>query len=337
VLSVSSLRVLETCGPDVLDKFGRPLDVLAQQLHAPVSCRLPWLSPWLAAYPDYVPWAITAWQENQLEGAVLFAYRRVGPSLRITAIGHGRNDRTRLLASDRPVAQLLARCIVTRLRKVRPPWELRVEQLPVDDPVALAIVEGMPEASLVPGGSVPGVDFAHNRATEYHLSTNLRRQLGKCRNRISTDGVEVVTEFIRDRTTLLAHLPQVEYIHRTRDHEVGRRSDLDDPAIDRLWRGIITAHIDRDQVELGTMRIDGNLAAYVLSFMDGVTYRVFDGRFLTRWMRYSPGRLLEVEMLAHAMKDRRFQRLDWMNSIAPNKLISANTLEPTATLIASVE
>jgi CelD/BcsL family acetyltransferase involved in cellulose biosynthesis len=224
-----------------------------------------------------------------------------------------------------------------RLRKVRPPWDLRVEQLPVDDPVALAIVEGMPQASLVCGGSVPGVDFVLDGSIEAHLSGNLRRQLRKCRNRMSTDGVEVATEFIRDRAQLLGYLAEVEHIHRTRDSDVGRKSDLDDPAVERLWRGIISAHVDRDQVELGIMRIDGNIAAYVLSFMDGVTYRVFDGRFLTKWMRYSPGRLLEVEMLAHAMSDGRFQRLDWMNSIAPNKLISANTLEHTANLIASSE
>ena len=83
------------------------------------------------------------------------------------------------------------------------------------------------------------------------------------------------------------------------------------------------------------MHLDGILAAYVVSFLDGDTYRVFDGRFLTIWQRYSPGRLLESETLARAMRDSRFARLDWMNSIAPDKLISANTAEPTVNLVAS--
>ena len=116
---------------------------------------------------------------------------------------------------------------------------------------------------------------------------------------------------------------------------MGRTSDIDDPAGRRLWRAIIATHIAHDQVEIATLRLDDELAAYVISFVDDSTYRVFDGRFVTRWARYSPGRLLEVATLAHAMADHHYERLDWMNSIAPGKLISANTLEPTAHLVAS--
>jgi len=86
---------------------------------------------------------------------------------------------------------------------------------------------------------------------------------------------------------------------------------------------------------MATLRLDGSLAAYVISFLDRSTYRVFDGRFVTQWARYSPGRLLEVETLARALGDGHFTSLDWMNSIAPDKLISANILEPTVHVIGS--
>ena len=89
-----------------------------------------------------------------------------------------------------------------------------------------------------------------------------------------------------------------------------------------------------DETEIATLRLDGCLAAYVVSFIDRCTYRVFDGRFDTRWARYSPGRLLETEALARAMTHHGLRHLDWMNSVASDKLIAANSLEPTVHLVA---
>lgn len=101
--------------------------------------------------------------------------------------------------------------------------------------------------------------------------------------------------------TLRDLLEEIEDVHRTRDHDVGRDSDIDDVVGRQLWRNIINAHIDRGETEIATLRLDGRLAAYVVSFIDHSTYRVSDRRFDTRWARYSPGRLLETETLARAM------------------------------------
>ena len=327
------LDVAVTTGRGALDTLGSDYDGLADELDIPLTGRRPWLSAWIAAYPGYEPWVVGAWDSNRLVGVCSLAHRRVDEREEVVALGHGRNDRTRILAADDDVARVLADRVALALRQSEHPWSLRIEQLPTTDLVASALVAEMPEMSLLPGGSVPGVDFSQQARPDAHFSRNMHRQLQKCRNRIAHDGLRASTTFTRVQHTLWEHLDEIEEAHRARDHDVGRMSDIDDPAGRQLWRGLIAAHIERDQVEIAMMRLDDVLAAYVVSFRDRSTYRVFDGRFVTRWARYSPGRLLEAETLVHAMSTGGFEHLDWMNSIAPDKLISANTLEPTVHLV----
>jgi hypothetical protein len=224
---------------------------------------------------------------------------------------------------------------VVGLHGLRDAWTLSVEQLPPGDPTATAINARLPGSHLIPGGSVPGVDFGERTHVEPYLTKNLRRQLQKCRNRLVADGVTPNIAFTRDPRDIAELLGEIEDIHRTRDLDVGRASDTDAGGELRLWRHVIDAHVVRGQVEVATLHLDHTLAAYVVSFLDGDTYRVFDGRFRTRWERYSPGRLLETETLGHAMNDRAVHRLDWMNSIAPDKLVCANTAEATVKLVGS--
>jgi hypothetical protein len=318
-----------------LDALGEHLDVLASDLHVPLTSRRTWLSAWIASYPEYDPWAVVVRDGTAMVGACLLARRRVGSSIAVVPIGHGRNDRTRLLALDEDAAQRIADRVVEGLCAMQGPWTLSVEQLSPGDLIACAITQRLPGSRVVPGGSVPGVAFVEEQRLESHLSNNLRRQLQKCRNRIASDGVSSHIAFTREPSEVLRLLGDVEHVHRARDHEVGRSSDIDDSAGLHLWRGVITGHAQRGAVELATLHLDGTLAAYVVSFVDDETYRVFDGRFLTKWERYSPGRLLETETLGHAMSDGRFSRLDWMNSIAPEKLISANSVEATVNLVGS--
>jgi CelD/BcsL family acetyltransferase involved in cellulose biosynthesis len=325
----------ELNGPSVLDRLGADLDALCRHLDVPMTSRRTWLAAWLCAHPDVEPWAIVARNEGTLVGACLMGRRLVGSTMEIAPLGHGRNDRTRLLAIDEGVAETMAERLVAGLGELDRPWTLVIGQLPVSDPVALAIHARLAGSRLSAAGSVPRVVFGEDRRLDAHLSKNLRRQLQKCRNRMTADGVLAETGFTRDSQHLLSLLDGVEAVHRARDHEVGRVSDIDDPAGLRMWRGVIARHIERGEVEIATLNLEGTLAAYVVSFLDGDTYRVFDGRFLTKWERYSPGRLLETDTLAWAMTGERFSQLDWMNSIAPDKLISANCLEATVRLDAS--
>ena len=112
------------------------------------------------------------------------------------------------------------------------------------------------------------MDFSRQPSPDAHFSKNMHRQLQKCRNRLAHDGVRARTTFTRVPQMLWQHLDEIERAHRARDHDVGRMSDIDDPAGRQLWRSIIAAHIERDQVEIAIMRLDDVLAAYVVSFRD---------------------------------------------------------------------
>ena len=151
---------------------------------------------------------------------------------------------------------------------------------------------------------------------------------------METDGHEVSIDFEASPDGVLGLIDEVERTHRERDHAVGRSSDLDSDYGVRFWRNVILGHAAEGDVEISTLRLGGSLAAYVVSFLDGDCYRVFDGRFATDWSRYSPGRVLETETLDRAIKHDRYGLLDWMNSVAPDKLICANAVEETQHLVA---
>ena len=74
-------------------------------------------------------------------------------------------------------------------------------------------------------------------------------------------------------------------------------------------------------------RLDGYLAAYVIALVDSPVYRVFDGRFAPDWRLFSPGRRLEVAVVEHARR-RSFRALDWMSSVAPERLVASTQAEP---------
>jgi hypothetical protein len=57
-------------------------------------------------------------------------------------------------------------------------------------------------------------------------------------------------------------------------------------------------------------------------------YRVVEGRFVTNWARYAPGRLLEAAMLQRGLDSRDLRRTDWLSSVAPETLIAANDEDP---------
>ena len=89
------------------------------------------------------------------------------------------------------------------------------------------------------------------------------------------------------------------------------------------------------EVEIASLRFDGQLAAYVVALLDGEVYRVYDGRMNSEWSAFSPGRLVESAALNRALMDQRFTLLDWMSGVAAEKLLAANTAEGRARLVAT--
>lgn len=248
----------------------------------------------------------------------------------MAAIGHGRNDRGRLPARTPDASAALAGGLADFLDSLRGEWALRVEQLPADDPVAAGLVERLEVGFRVPGGPVPRIEFEEKVGhLEELLGKGLRKQLRRARSRMESEAVEASVAFDTDPERIAVLLDEIEHTHRSRDHSVGRTSDLDAEPARQFWRDVIASHAARSEVEVATLRFGNELAAYVVSLLDGTSYRVLDGRFETRWSRFSPGRFVETATLEKALGDSRFSNLDWMNSVASEKLVAANYLEAT--------
>jgi hypothetical protein len=130
-----------------------------------------------------------------------------------------------------------------------------------------------------------------------------------------------------DGSQIRSMMPLLESISRDRDHAGGRPSPLDDPARRRLWHRRILALAAEEQLRLSTLNLDGELAAYVLGIADGGAYRVLEGRYVARWARYAPGRVLEAAVLHHVITDERYSLFDWMTDVAPETLLAANDVD----------
>jgi hypothetical protein len=55
---------------------------------------------------------------------------------------------------------------------------------------------------------------------------------------------------------------------------------------------------------------------------------LLEGRFVTDWARYSPGRLLEVAVVERVLDDDLLTTFDWMTAVAPESLLGRNDADP---------
>jgi hypothetical protein len=334
----SSGRYVEVIsGPSLLDDLGADLDELHEVTAAPITARRTWLSAWLGAFTEYTPRAVTVREgrHGPLDAVALLCSADADGIIDVAGMGHGRNDRGRLSARSVEAADALAAGLVDFLDSLNARWTLRVEQLPADDAVAERLVERLEVGFTVPGGPVPRIQFAEEIGhMEELIGRGLRKQLRRARSRMETEGLDASLHFEVDPERIATLIDEIEHTHRGRDHAVGRRSDIDAEPARQFWRDVIGRHAARGEVEVATLRFGSELAAYVVSLLDGTSYRVLDGRFDTTWSRFSPGRIVETATLEKALADGRFSNLDWMNSVASEKLVAANYFEATEHLIA---
>jgi hypothetical protein len=250
-------------------------------------------------------------------------------------MGHGPFGTTRFAARDLFSAHLLARSIVDQLAAMPGPWTLTLDNLDDNDLVGQLLMGLLPNANSSPVASVPYVDLAAFRNGVDLYTHNMRRQLRKAENRLATDGLRPEIQFARTEPEIRLLLPQLDRIHIERDHAAGRSSDLDNPTVRELWQQLILAHTVGDQIEIATLGIDGAIVAYVVGIRDDKTYRVFDGHFDTNWARYSPGRLIEHAVLQQLVAEHRYESVDWMIGVAPEKILVATGARKGLTLTAA--
>lgn len=195
---------------------------------------------------------------------------------------------------------------------------LHLAELP-DDPRVHALAAGA-GADLL--DSLPVPEVRRPAAGEHLVSGGVRKNLRKTSNRLARDGVEMEMTFSTGDADFEAVLPQLEAAYRDRDEAHGIACALDTSAGRATWRARLRALGDLGRRELAVLRLDGDLAAYVVGVREGGRYGVFEGRFVTRWARFSPGRLLEHEVLQRAFTDPDVEVLDWMTGVAPETLLA---------------
>jgi len=320
-----------------LDDLATDLADLHRATGAPVTARWPWLRAWVEAYKPEDPWAATVRDSRtgRLDAAVLLSTRAHDDRDEIMPLGRRQLDRGFLPARTESAADALGAAVAARLSARSRPWVMRIGQLPAGDRVAAALAGQLDGCRTIAGQPIPKVDLGAADSAGDFLGKGLRKQLRKARNRIADDGMELHIDFATGLGPVAVLLDEVEHTHRAREHHARRVSDLESSPGLRFWRGVILDHATRDEVEIATLRLGDDLAAYVVSLLDGGAYRVLDGRFAPTWSRYSPGRLLETATLDRAVADPRYGEVDWMNGCASEKLLAANAVDLTEHLVAA--
>lgn len=325
-------RVL--AGPGVLDRLGDALDELHRATQTPVTARRPWLQTWSDCYPGFEPLAVVVdGPDRRLDGAALLAVKTRRWGLQMVGMGHGPSDQLRLPARDRAAAMALSEAVCRFLRRVASAWTLRIAQLPENDSVAALVADGLKAASIVPGVNSPTTRFRDDRRLRAHVSKNHHQQVRRMMNKMSRDGLEPTFRAHRDPDLIAGLLPEIERVCRARDHQLGRRSKLDDPSAGPFFRRIIIEAAARGEVELITLDLDTRLAAYVLSFLDDGAYRMWNCRFDPDFERYGVGRVANDHALGRALADHGAREFDWMKGEEGYKASLATDVVPAVDLL----
>jgi Acetyltransferase (GNAT) domain len=319
-----ALETSVTLGIGAVTAEARRLAELADSIpDAPVTARWSWLAASaLKPGPYEQPWMVSVTAGDHLVGAAVLLDDLSGTVRRTSLAGTAESHRGALLARDEAAGTQLGAALADALMA-----ELREFSVgPVSQSPALAtLLSGLPIGLIVEEIPVPVVLAAAD--LDPGMSRGMARTLRKSANRMAADGVRAEITVTDDGAEITAMLPLLESISRDRDHAGGRQSPLDDPARRRLWQRRVLALIGDGVLRLATLHLNADMAAYVLGIEDGSAYRVLEGRYVARWARYAPGRLLEAAVLGDVVETSSFELLDWMTAVAPETLLAANDVD----------
>lgn len=306
-----ALTVEVHVGVDALDRLGPRLDALLAATGAPVTARRAWLSSWFCAHREWCPLVVTVDRGPEVLAAAVLARRRGRAVDEVRAAGAGASDEVRLPARDADSARLLAQGVADALHDLRRPWRLLLRDLPPQDRAAQELLRALPHAATSPGDVSPRLALGPARDLRGYVSRNHHQQSRRLRNRLARDGHDLQVDQLGTPAEVAAVLPEVVAVCRARDHQLRRHSRLDGgPDLD-FFLDVVTAHAARGEVALTALRVDGALAAYVLCFRDGPTWRMWNCRFHPTWAPYGLGRLSHDASLAAAL-EAGCLTYDWM-------------------------
>ena len=308
-----------------IEAYDTAIDDLARRCEAPVTGRWAWVRAAIDQAGVEASACLLTAADGDLCGAAVFVHHLDETGVRHVRLASGGDGhRAVLLAVDDDAARSLGEALAETLASVDGPVRVELGPLPAGDPTLHALQDALAGATssttvdVIPSVQVLSSDIAD------HLSRGMRRTLRTSHNRLATDGVGAEFTSTSDPDEIVTQLPDVAAVSRERDHAGGRASVLDSEAGRRRWMARMTDLARLSHLELNTLLLDGEPAAYVLGLRDGRTYRLIEGRFVMAWKRYAPGRLLEAHVLERVLHDAGLDELDWMTSVAPESLLAAN-------------
>eukprot|EP00928_Gymnodinium_smaydae_P035590 TRINITY_DN25022_c0_g1_i1.p1 TRINITY_DN25022_c0_g1~~TRINITY_DN25022_c0_g1_i1.p1 ORF type:complete len:575 (-),score=83.95 TRINITY_DN25022_c0_g1_i1:687-2159(-) len=307
-------------------------------LGVPLMATLPWLMSWANYFSTWEPLMIEVRSvlTKQLMAYAMLAKSQESDGLSIVAMGNGSSKHWSLPARDADSACALAKGIADTLSKLHDTWSLDLGQVRDSDPVIRQLAIELKHAQLLPELPIPHVLFSTAQSVDELLSKKMRKQIRRARNHIEEEGLGMEIRFDRGLAISTTLIDEVEAVHVSRDRDNLGRSDLDAPTERDFWRRLCEGGYEGEwEVEIAQVRLNSELAAYVVALLDGDTYRVYDGRMSSKWQDYSPGRLIESAALDRAIRDPRFQSLDWMSGVAAETLLTTNSAEGRGRLVAS--
>ena len=260
--------------------------------------------------------------------------------LQLRALSPRGNDRAVLAATGPEAARRLAGALAGTLARSTDRWVLSLGPVPVGDVFLDELARRLPYAVVETAEAIPLVEpppASHSCSDPSdcsNLSVNMRRNLRKGINRLGTDGRACDVRFVRSLTELDRWLDPIWQLRCRRDEFVGRSYSDPSGRTELFWRHSLRIHAALDELELGLLEIDGELAAYVLALDDRTAYRVLEGRFDSHLARYSPGKLLEADVVRRSAC-LAGRPVDWMNGVAPHKLVAATAVQRTRWLHAA--
>jgi CelD/BcsL family acetyltransferase involved in cellulose biosynthesis len=326
-------RVEVLRGRHELQRNVRDIEALALRCGAPATARMVWVMSSLQAAPDQASWSVVIRDaDDTVCAAVVLLDLRAGAIDLVTLAGTAVGQRGALLVHDIDHAELLGRAVGNvLLARGRHPY-VDLGMLPAGDPRVEAFALGLPGARVQADAPIPVIDATgHTNVTDF-LSHNMRRQMRKATNRIETDGLKLSVALTCDAHEILEQLPQLADYHRGRDHAHGRASHLDDIPGRLMWESRVRGLAEAGVLEMATLSLDGRLAAYTFAILDAPSYRLLEGRFVSAWSRYSPGRILEAAVVQRVLDDPTLHQLDWMSAVADEKLLAANAADPVVAI-----
>jgi Acetyltransferase (GNAT) domain len=316
-----ALEISVVSGIDAVAASAASLSELIEAVPGlPVTARWPWLSASvLKPAPHEQPWLVTVAAGDRLVAAAVLLDDVSGTVVRTSLAGTAENHRGVLLARDDQAGDRLGEALATALMSSLREFSIG----PVGQSAALAaLLRELPIGVVVDEVSVPVVRTTPGLPSG--ISRGMERSLRKAGNRMAADGLVPELAVTADGAEIRRELPLLESISRDRDLLGGRPSPLDDPHRRRLWQHRVIALAAEGGLCMATLRFDGELAAYVLGIEDGNAYRILEGRYVTGWARYSPGRVLEAAVLEAVTNAAPLDELDWMTGVAPETLLAAN-------------